>query len=247
MKINKYLFFLIVLILFTGVSAAYFLKEDISNTFPSEKELTELVEHTMSDYPSDEIQITNAEIVASFKENNRHVVLANIYQMGFIPKEGIFELGSGAMFPVEIHFTEDENSLEMSDIIYPLDGSEFSNSIQKMSRNNVLWYKALMDSQNSYHKVYNSIILKLKNHLDENEISGYNHLIDQIPGYESNIVLLRNLKNEPDGNIGITKRYVYDNAKKEIGKVNWPHYKGIMYNEATGIVIETIFDEFPVD
>ena len=33
--------------------------------------------------------------------------------------------------------------------------------------------------------------------------------------------------------------------ENKIGKVNWPHYEGILFNEATGIVVESIFDEFP--
>ena len=74
---------------------------------------------------------------------------------------------------------------------------------------------------------------------------GYIHTKDEIPNYTEDIIFLEALKNEPKGNIAVVKEEAYFKAKNEIGKVNWPHYEGILFNEATGIAVEAIFDEFP--
>lgn len=213
----------------------------------TEAQLINLVEETMKQEPREEneIQITKAEIVASFEDETKQIVLANIYQMGFIPEEGRFISSSGAMFPVEIQYEIDDKKLVNPLVIYPLDGSEFSSSLKKMSRNNIKWYKQLMESQNSYHRIYNDMIQKLKKEIVENNLDGYIHTKDEIPNYTEDVIFLEELKNEPKSNIGIVKEEAYFRAKNQIGKVNWPHYEGILFNEATGIVVESIFDEFP--
>ena len=183
--------------------------------------------------------------MASFEDETKQIVLANIYQMGFIPEEGRFISSSGAMFPVEIQYEIDDKKLVNPLVIYPLDGSEFSSSLKKMSRNNIKWYKQLMESQNSYHRIYNDMIQKLKKEIVENNLDGYIHTKDEIPNYTEDIIFLEALKNEPKGNIAVVKEEAYFKAKNEIGKVNWPHYEGILFNEATGIAVEAIFDEFP--
>lgn len=213
----------------------------------TEAQLINLVEETMKQEPREEneIQITKAEIVASFEEETKQIVLANIYQMSFIPEEGSFLSSSGAMFPVEIQYEIDDRKLVNPLVIYPLNGSEFSSSLKKMSRNNIKWYNQLMESQNAYHRIYNDMIQKLKKEIVENNLDGYIHTKDEIPNYTEDIIFLEALKNEPKGNIAVVKEEAYFKAKNEIGKVNWPHYEGILFNEATGIAVEAIFDEFP--
>ena len=139
-----------------------------------EVDLINLVEETMKQEPREEneIQITKAEIVASFEEETKQIILANIYQMSFIPEEGSFLSSSGAMFPVEIQYEIDDKKLVNPLVIYPLDGSEFSSSLKKMSRNNIKWYNQLMESQNAYHRIYNDMIQKLKKEIVENNLDG---------------------------------------------------------------------------
>ena len=252
-KHNKYMIrnrILIVYLLFISISI---LTGCCINQTVNETELTygddliNLVEETMKQEPREEneIQITKAEIVASFEDETKQIVLANIYQMGFIPEEGRFISSSGAMFPVEIQYEIDDRKLVNPLVIYPLNGSEFSSSLKKMSRNNIKWYNQLMESQNAYHRIYNDMIQKLKKEIVENNLDGYIHTKDEIPNYTEDIIFLEALKNEPKGNIAVVKEEAYFKAKNEIGKVNWPHYEGILFNEATGIAVEAIFDEFP--
>lgn len=219
----------------------------VNEKSPKELELVEFIEETMKETPKEEneIQIIKADIVATFEENDDQVVLANIYELGFIPKDGVFTSSSGAMFPVEIHYAIVEDGFTKTSVIYTMDGSEFSSSVKKMSRNNTEWYNELMESQNSYHQIYNPIIEKLKSHIDKHGMKDYIHNINQIPEYEKDVIHLKNLENEPKGNIAVVKRTDYYAAKEEIGIENWPHYKGILFNEATGICVESIFDEFP--
>ncbi len=215
--------------------------------FLTGSELITLVEATMRQEPKekDEIRIIKVEIVASFEEAGKQIVLANIYQMGFIAKDGIFLSSSGAMFPVEIRY-EKKNEIPAEPlIIYSSDGSEFLSSVKKMSRNNENWYKRLLESQNSYHRIYNDIIQRLREETHRKNMKGYVHDKDKIPNYNENVLFFENMQNEPKGNIAVVKKSQYYKAKDEIGKVNWPHYKGLLFNKATGIAVESIFDEFP--
>ena len=97
-KNNKYMTrnrILIVYLLFISISilTGCYINQTVNETeFAYGGDVVNLVEETMKQEPREEneIQITKAEIVASFEEEKKQIVLANIYQMGFIPEEGSF-------------------------------------------------------------------------------------------------------------------------------------------------------------
>ncbi len=213
----------------------------------AELEWVGIVEATMKNEPADpkEIPIIKAEIVALFEEDEKQIVLANIYQLGFIPQDGIFLSGSGGMVPVELRYELEDGKPVDPTIIYPIDGEGFLESLREMSRGNEQWYSKLLESQSSHRRIYNEMILKLKDEVEKNDLEGYVHTIDTIPGYTENVLIFEDPKNEPTGNIAVVREEDYLKAKNEIGKVNWPHYEGILFNEATGLAMLEIFDDFP--
>ena len=246
----KKIFIIVVTCIFTIITLTSCSKKSQSDTdivLPTDETLVDFIEETMKEEPREpnEIQIIKAEIVAVFKENDYQVVLANIYKLWFIPRDTLFESSSGAMFPVEIHYKIVEGSFLNTDIVYTMDGSGFSDSVKKMSRNNMNWYNKLMRSQNSYHRIYNPMIEKLKSHIQASDMKNYIHEVNNIPGYKVDVFFFEDLKNEPKGNVAVVKKEEYYEAKEQIGKENWPHYKGVLFNKATGIAIDSVFDEFP--
>ena len=247
MKKIRYLFIMVFLAAsILGLIACKDVEINGIDDFPGEDELSLLIEKALlEDESLEEINIVKSEIIASFMEGDNYIVLANIYKLGFIPREGIFEISSGLTSPMEIHLQEIDGSFQVNNTIYPMDGSEFTKSVKKMSRDNKIWYNKLLQSQNSYDKVYNHMLLKLEKDLLEREISGYTHHISMVPAYSEDVILLKDLKNIPSGNVGIAREDEYYRAKDQIGIVNWPHYRGVLYNIETGISIERFFDEFP--
>lgn len=197
------------------------------------------------------LKIYSVKLVDRFYEGSNLILLSNIFNENFSFSDGIFNGESGFASPMELRyeFTPDkeksqDKSFEFSEFIQTEDGSGFAPSLEKMSRGNSEIYDILMSSQNSYSKNYDKIMNRLFYLATKNGLENFSHKIEEVPGYESDVIYIESGPNHIDGTVEIAKRDEYEKAKKNEEGANWPHCEGVIYHKETGIAVKTFVDYF---
>lgn len=190
-------------------------------------------------------------LVDRFYENGNLIILANVFNENFSYANGIFDGESGFAMPIEYryNFVNDKEDLknskyEFGEIILAEDGAEFGPSVKEMSRGNEETYKKLMDSQNSYANNYNYMMNRLSYLAKEEGLENFSHKIEEIPGYENDVIYIESRPNHIEGTVEIAKSDEYEKAKKNEEGANWPHCEGVVYHKETGIAVKTYIDYF---
>ena len=197
------------------------------------------------------LKIYSVKLVDRFYEGFNLILLSNVFNENFSFSDGIFNGESGFASPMELRyeFTPDkeksqDKSFEFSEFIQTEDGSGFAPSLEKMSRGNSEIYDILMSSQNSYSKNYDKIMNRLFYLATKNGLENFSHKIEEVPGYESDVIYIESGPNHIDGTVEIAKRDEYEKAKKNEEGANWPHCEGVIYHKETGIAVKTFVDYF---
>lgn len=197
------------------------------------------------------LKIYSVKLVDRFYEGSNLILLSNIFNENFSFSDGIFNGESGFASPMELRyeFTPDkeksqDKSFEFSEFIQTEDGSGFAPSLEKMSRGNSEIYDILMSSQNSYSKNYDKIMNRLFYLATKNRLENFSDKIEEVPGYESDVIYIESGPNHIDGTVEIAKRDEYEKAKKNEEGANWPHCEGVIYHKETGIAVKTFVDYF---
>lgn len=197
------------------------------------------------------LKVYSVNLVDRFYEGFNLILLSNVFNENFSFSDGIFNGESGFASPMELRyeFTPDkeksqDKSFEFSEFIQTEDGSGFAPSLEKMSRGNSEIYDILMSSQNSYSKNYDKIMNRLFYLATKNGLENFSHKIEEVPGYESDVIYIESGPNHIDGTVEIAKRDEYEKAKKNEEGANWPHCEGVIYHKETGIAVKTFVDYF---
>ncbi len=91
---------------------------------------------------------------------------------------------------------------------------------------------------------YDRLMEELFYKAQESGLKDFTHKLEEIPGYEKDVVYIENGPNHYPGTIEIAKKKDYEEAKKKVGTENWPHCDGILYHEKTGIAVKWTVDYF---
>lgn len=185
-----------------------------------------------------------AEPLEEFFEDDKYILLASVINTNYSFKDGIFTEESGLMMSMELQYIESDGILKFSKFVLPEDGSQYSDSLLRMARNNEEIYRKLTDSSNTFSAKYDEIMWKLRSLAEKNGLENYRHELENIPGYTGEVLQITSGPNHIDGTVEVALKEDYDRAKKNEEGVNWPHCNGIIYHSQTGIAVNTIIDYF---
>lgn len=193
---------------------------------------------------SDELCAYSTYFVKDFFEDGKLILLANVYNLNYSFKDGIFEQESGSHIPIEFQYILNKDSNFVFDkVIYAQDGSLYAPSIKKMARGDKMTFDYLM--KEGYNKEdYDELMDDLFYLAQEKGLDNFSHKLKDIPGYENDVVYIEKGPRLIEGNVEIAKKKDYEEAKKTVGKDSWPHCEGILYNKKTGIAVKTFIDYF---
>lgn len=183
-------------------------------------------------------------LVKDFFEDGKLIFLASIKNSNFSFKDGIFKEESGYTTPVEIRYVLDNNkNFAFDEKIEAMDGAGYGPSIKKMARNDNDIYDKLMFSDRRKDQ-YDKLMEDLLYVAQEKGLGSYTYKLEDIPGYEKDVVYIEKGPNHIPGTIEIAKKKEYEEAKNSVGKVNWSYCEGVVYHEKTGIAVKTVIDYF---
>ena len=123
------------------------------------------------------------------------------------------------------------------------DGSKNGPSIEKMARGDKMIFDNLLLA-NINKEIYDSLMEDLFYVAKGKGLKDFTHKLEEIPGYEKDVVYIENGPRHLDGTVEIAKKKDYEEAKKKVGTENWPHCDGILYHEKTGIAVKWTVDYF---
>ena len=189
-------------------------------------------------------QIYYTHLVKDFFEDGKLIFLAIVTNENYSYKNGIFNSESGYTTPMELRYVLDQDkNFVFDERIEAMDGAGYGPSIQKMARNDEDIYGELMFSdrrKDHYDKLMEELFYKAQ----ESGLKDFSHKLEEIPGYEDDVVYIEKGPNHIPGTIEIAKKKDYEEAKKEVGKENWTYCEGVVYHKATGIAVKCIIDYF---
>ena len=189
-------------------------------------------------------QVYYTHLVKDFFEDGKLIFLATVVNQDYSYKDGIFNQESGYTSPMELRYVLDQDkNFVFDERIEAMDGAGYGPSIQKMARNDEDIYGELMFSdrrKDHYDKLMEELFYKAQ----EKGLKDFSHKLEEIPGYEDDVVYIEKGPSHIPGTIEIAKKKDYEEAKKEAGKENWPHCEGILYHEKTGIAVKWTVDYF---
>lgn len=182
-------------------------------------------------------------LVKDFFEDGKLIFLASIKNSNFSFKDGIFKEESGYTTPVEIRYVLDNNkNFAFDEKIEAMDGAGYGPSIKKMARDDQAIYDVFLDDRSG--KDYDKLMEDLLYVAEEKGLDNFTHKLEEIPGYEKDVIYIKDGPNHIPGTIEIAKKKDYEEAKNSVGKVNWSYCEGIVYHEKTGIAVKGIIDYF---
>lgn len=189
-------------------------------------------------------QIYYTHLVKDFFEDGKLIFLAIVTNENYSYKNGIFNSESGYTTPVEIRYVlDDDKNFVFDEKIEAMDGAGYGPSIQKMARgDDDISGKLMFSDRRKDH--YDRLMEELFYKAQESGLRDFSHKLEEIPGYEKDVVYIENGPNHIPGTIEIAKKKDYEKAKEKVGKENWPHCDGILYHEKTGIAVKWTVDYF---
>lgn len=182
-------------------------------------------------------------LVKDFFEDGKLIFLASIKNSNFSFKDGIFKEESGYTTPVEIRYVLDNNkNFAFDEKIEAMDGAGYGPSIKKMARDDQAIFDVFLDDRSG--KDYDKLMEDLLYVAEEKGLDNFTHKLEEIPGYEKDVIYIEDGPNHIPGTIEIAKKKDYEEAKNSVGKVNWSYCEGVVYHEKTGIAVKTVIDYF---
>ena len=189
-------------------------------------------------------QIYCTHLVKDFFEDGKLIFLSSVINANYSYNNGIFNEASGYTTPMEINYVlDDDKNFVFDEKIEAQDGAGYGPSIKKMARDDEDIYGELMFSdrrKDHYDKLMEELFYKAQ----EKGLKDFSHKLEEVPGYEKDVVYIDKGPSHIPGTIEIAKKKDYEEAKKEMGKENWPHCDGILYHEKTGIAVKWTVDYF---
>ena len=182
-------------------------------------------------------------LVKDFFEDGKLIFLTSIKNSNFSFKDGIFKEESGYVLPVELQYTlnEDKN-FAFDKKIEAEDGANYGPSLKKMARDDQAIFDVFLDDRSG--KDYDKLMEDLLYVAQEKGLDNFTHKLEEIPGYEKDVVYIKDGPNHIPGTVEIAKKKDYEEAKNSVGKVNWSYCEGVVYHEKTGIAVKTVIDYF---
>ena len=189
-------------------------------------------------------QVYYTRLVKDFFEDGKLIFLATVVNQNYSYKNGIFNSESGYTSPIELRYVldQDENFV-FDEKIEAMDGAGYGPSIKKMARGDDDISGKLMFA-GEVKENYDSLMEELFYKAQENGLKDFTHKLEDIPGYEKDVVYIEKGPNHIPGTIEIAKKKDYDEAKEKVGKENWTYCEGVVYHKATGIAVKGIIDYF---
>lgn len=188
-------------------------------------------------------QIYCTQLVKDFFEDGKLIFLVSVNNANYSYNNGIFNEVSGYTVPMEIRYVLDnDKNFVFDEKIEAMDGAGYGPSIKKMARGDNDIYDKLMfsDSGKDYDKLMEDLLYVAK----EKGLDNYTHKLEDIPGYEKDVIYIKDGPNHIPGTVEIAKKKEYEEAKNSVGKVNWSYCEGIVYHKKTGIAVKTVIDYF---
>ena len=189
-------------------------------------------------------QIYYTHLVKDFFEDGKLIFLAIVTNENYSYKNGIFNDESGYTTPVEIRYVLDgDKNFVFDEKIEAMDGAGYGPSIEKMARgDDDISGKLMFSDRRKEH--YDRLMEELFYKAQESGLKDFTHKLEEIPGYEKDVVYIEKGPNHYPGTIEIAKKKDYEEAKKKVGTENLPHCDGVVYHKATGIAVKGIIDYF---
>lgn len=189
-------------------------------------------------------QIYYTHLVKDFFEDGKLIFLAIVTNENYSYKNGIFNQESGYTNPVELRYVLDhDKNFVFDEKIEAMDGAGYGPSIQKMARGDQDISGNLMFSDRRKEH-YDRLMEELFYKAQESGLKDFIHKLEEVPGYEKDVVYIEKGPNHIPGTIEIAKKKDYEEAKKKVGKENWTYCEGVVYHKATGIAVKGIIDYF---
>ena len=189
-------------------------------------------------------QVYYTHLVKDFFEDGKLIFLASVNNANYSYNNGIFNEVSGYTTPIEIRYVlDDDKNFVFDERIEAMDGAGYGPSIKKMARNDDDIYDKLMFSdrrKDHYDKLMEDLLYVAQ----EKGLGSYTYKLEDIPGYEKDVVYIEKGPNHIPGTIEIAKKKDYEEAKGKVGKENWTYCEGVVYHKATGIAVKGIIDYF---
>ncbi|MBS5945851.1 hypothetical protein [Peptoniphilus gorbachii] len=183
-------------------------------------------------------------LVKDFFEDGKLIFLASVKNANYSYQDGIFNEESGYLIPMEFQYVLNEDKNFVFDKkIEAEDGSHYGPSIEKMARGDKNTFDNLLLA-NINKEIYDSLMEDLFYVAKEKGLKDFTHKLEEIPGYEKDVVYIEKGPRHLDGTVEIVKKKDYEEAKKKVGKENWTYCEGILYHEKTGIAVKWTVDYF---
>ena len=183
-------------------------------------------------------------LVKDFFEDGKLIFLASVKNVNYSYQDGIFNEESGYLIPMEFQYVLNEDKNFVFDKkIEAEDGSRNGPSIEKMARGDKKTFDNLLLA-NINKEIYDSLMEDLFYVAKEKGLKDFTHKLEEIPGYEKDVVYIEKGPRHLDGTVEIVKKKDYEEAKKKVGKENWTYCEGILYHEKTGIAVKWTVDYF---
>lgn len=189
-------------------------------------------------------QVYCTQLVKDFFEDGKLIFLVVVTNENYSFKNGIFNQESGYTIPMEIQYVlDDDKNFVFDEKIEAMDGAGYGPSIKKMARNDDEIAGKLMFA-NERKENYDFIMEELFYLAQEKWLKDFSHKLEEVPGYEDDVVYIDKGPSHIPGTIEIAKKKDYEEAKKEVGKENWTYCEGVVYHKDTGIAVKGIIDYF---
>ena len=219
-----------------------------SNTSLRKKALTLLLSNKLRQVETmnnpGEYRTYYPNLVKDFFEDGKLIFLASVKNANYSYKDGIFNQDSGYLVPMEFQYILDEDKNFVFDKkIEAEDGSRNGPSIEKMARGDKITFDNLLLA-NINKEIYDSLMEDLFYVAKEKGLKDFTHKLEEIPGYEKDVIYIEKGPRHLDGTVEIVKKKDYEEAKKKVGKENWTYCEGVVYHKDTGIAVKGIIDYF---
>ncbi len=181
----------------------------------------------------EQIDPKNLEIVAvlkgkEFTKANSTSVIINLAHIKYSFRDGVFSEEEGSSSPAELIYKKTADGYELENIIYPLDGSQYTQSVRKMTRNNNI-LRSKVDCFNEY-----GVVNALAKKAEDLGLKEFKHTLETIPKLDAERVMLPTT----DENIVELGNLIdYNKERAEGDDHSWQYIDGIRFYINEGIAI----------
>ena len=168
-------------------------------------------------YKRDDYIAYSLTMVKEVEEGQKTSVFLWVWSQGYSFSQGIFKAESGYSMPMKLVYGTQDGKLQ--EIIQPRDGSEYAPSVLEMAEGDKKLADSLMERLDS-QKDYDQLMESLAQDAKSKGLEGFSHKIDQIPGYEEDVVYIKTGPNHIPGTVEIAKKADYDQAKARLGTLS---------------------------